>query len=79
MHTFRQSLPNSLAEQFVDGLPAGTTSRTVNPSALQIASSGTYGSRLDGYVAEILVYRGTLSDADVQTVHDWLQTRYGIP
>jgi PKD repeat protein len=79
MHTFRQSLPDSRAEHFIDGSFSGATSRTVNPSALQIGSSGSYGSRLDGYVAEILVYRGALSDADVQTVHDWLQSRYGIP
>jgi hypothetical protein len=51
----------------------------VNPSALQIGSSGTYGTRLDGHVAELLVYRGKLSDAELQTVHDWLQARYGIP
>jgi hypothetical protein len=79
MQTFRQSLPDSRAEHFIDGSPAGSTSRTVNPSALQIGSSGTYGTRLDGHVAELLVYRGKLSDAELQTVHDWLQARYGIP
>jgi PKD repeat protein len=79
MHTFRQSLPDSRAEHFIDGVAVGATSRTVNPMAIQIGSSGTYGARLDGYVAEVLVYRGTLSDADLQTVHDWLQARYEIP
>ncbi|HKY61518.1 MAG TPA: PKD domain-containing protein, partial [Gemmatimonadota bacterium] len=79
VQTFRQSLGNSLAEHFIDGAPAGTTTKTVNPTAILLGKQGTYGARLDGYVAEVLVYRGTLSDADVQAVHDWLQARYGIP
>ncbi|HKY76464.1 MAG TPA: S8 family serine peptidase, partial [Acidimicrobiia bacterium] len=80
VQTFRQSLGNSLAEHFIDGAPAGTTTKTVNPTAILLGKQGTYSARLDGYVAELLVYRGTLSDADVQAVHDWFEARYvGAP
>ncbi|MGH7563563.1 MAG: S8 family serine peptidase [Gemmatimonadota bacterium] len=76
IQTFRQSA--SLAEQFIDGSPAGQTTSVVNPGTILLAREGTYSSRLDGSVAEILIYNRTLTDHELQDVHAWLQTRYGI-
>ncbi|MGH7543813.1 MAG: PKD domain-containing protein [Gemmatimonadota bacterium] len=72
--TFRQS--GSLAQMYIDGSAWGTTKRLVNPSTILLARQGTYSARLDGYVAELLVYTRTLTDGEVQSVHDWLENKY---
>lgn len=72
--TFRQS--GSLAEMYIDGSAAGSTKRLVNPSTILLARQGTYSARLDGYVAELLVYTRTLTNGELQTVHDWLENKY---
>ena len=66
-------------EQFVDGGSRVTATQVVNPGAILLARQGTYGSRLDGSVAELIVYNRTLTDQELQDLHGWLKTRYGIP
>ncbi len=77
IHTFRQS--SSLAELFIDGSASGSTTSTRNPGRIQLARQGNYGERLDGSIAEVLVYSRTLTDTELADVHAWLQARYAIP
>jgi PKD repeat protein len=77
LHTFRQS--GSKAEQFIDGAAAGQNSRVVNPSAILLGREGAYSARLDGYIAELLIYTRTLNDTELGTVHDWLENKYVGP
>ena len=67
------------AEQFVDGGSRVTATQVVNPGAILLARQGTYGSRLDGSVAELIVYNRTLTDQELADLHGWLKARYGIP
>jgi PKD repeat protein len=77
IHTLRQS--SSLAELFIDGAPSGSTTSTRNPGSIQLARQGNYGEKLDGSIAEVLVYSRTLTDTELADVHAWLQARYAIP
>jgi PKD repeat protein len=77
VHTFRQS--SSLAELFIDGAASGSTTSTRNPGNILLARQGNYGEKLDGSIAEVLVYSRTLTDTELADVHAWLQARYAIP
>ncbi|MGH7549819.1 MAG: S8 family serine peptidase [Gemmatimonadota bacterium] len=79
IHTFRQSWSASLAEQFIDGSPAGTSSRTRDASTILLGRQGTYSATLDGSVAELIIYMDTLTDEELEDVHAWLKARYAIP
>jgi hypothetical protein len=76
IHTIRQG---SRAELFIDGVAKGSTNRTANPGNILLAGQGTYGQKLDGSIAEVLVYSRKLTDTELADVHAWLQARYAIP
>jgi PKD repeat protein len=74
VQTLRQS--SGRAELWMDGVFTAWTKKNADPSALLLARQGTYSQKLDGSVAEVLVYNRTLSDAELQSVHEWLLARY---
>jgi PKD repeat protein len=75
--TLRQSV--SLAELFVDGTFQASTTRSADPAPLKLAREGSYGSILDGWIAEVIVYDRGLDDAELADVHDWVRARYALP
>jgi hypothetical protein len=75
--TLRQSA--SLAELFVDGTFQASTTRSADPAPLKLAREGPYGSILDGWIAEVIVYDRALDDAELADVHDWVRGRYALP
>jgi hypothetical protein len=62
----------------VDGTPQDTRSwSTVNP--LETLQIGTFNDQYwQGYVAEILVYTGTVSNSDRQTMEGYLAWKWGL-
>jgi PKD repeat protein len=77
IHTLRQSA--SSAELHIDGAFVGSTGSVSNPGNIMLGKEGTYGDRLDGSIAEVLIYTRTLTDTELADVHAWLQARYAIP
>lgn len=75
--TLRQSA--ALAELFIDGTFQVSTTKTSNPGPLKLAREGPYGSILDGWIAEVIVYDRALTDAELADVHVWLEDRYSLP
>jgi PKD repeat protein len=75
--TLRQSA--GLAQLFVDGVFAASTTRTADPVALKLAREGSYGAILDGWIAEVIVYDRALSDGELADVHGWVRNRYALP
>ncbi len=75
--TLRQS--SSSAELHIDGAFVGSTGSVSNPGSILLARQGTYGERLDGSIAEVLVYSRTLTDTELSDVHDWLSNKYVAP
>jgi hypothetical protein len=77
IHTMRQS--SSSAEMHFDGALVGSTGSVSNPGNILLAKQGTYGERLDGSIAELLVYNRTLTDTELGDVHGFLSTKYTAP
>ncbi|HYO48056.1 MAG TPA: S8 family serine peptidase [Gemmatimonadota bacterium] len=75
--TLRQSA--ALAELFVDGTFKASTTKTADPAPLKLAREGQYGSILDGWIAEVIVYDRALGDAELADVHAWVRARYALP
>ena len=68
-----------LAELFVDGAFANSTTRTADPVVLKLAREGSYGAILDGWIAEVIVYDRALDDDELADVHGWVRSRYALP
>jgi hypothetical protein len=77
VHTLRQS--TGLAQLFVDGTFSASTTKTADPAPIRLAREGQYGSILDGWVAEVIVYDRALTDAELADVHEWVTSRYSLP
>jgi serine protease len=75
--TLRQSA--GLAQLFIDGAFSASTTRSADPAPLKLAREGQYGSILDGWVAEVIVYDRALTDAELADVHAWVRSRYSLP
>ncbi len=57
----------------------GTSSNTLNSTSLSYALSGrTSGSAFIGDIAEVLVYRRSLSDLEILSVELYLKNKYGL-
>jgi hypothetical protein len=69
----------SLAELFVDGQLQASTTRTADPGPLKLAKEGPYGSILDGWVAEVIVYDRAIDEAELADLHAWVKARYALP
>lgn len=75
--TLRQS--TALAELFIDGTFSASTTKTADPALLKLAREGQYGSILDGWIAEVIVYNRALGDAELADVHGWVRNRFSLP
>ena len=75
--TLRQSVAG--AELFVDGVLEASTGRTADPAALHLGREGSYGSILDGWIAEVIVYDRPLGDDELAQLHAWVTGRYSAP
>lgn len=56
-----------------------TINRTfeTNTSSCELGGAGV-GRALKGFICEVLIFNSVLSDADLDTVHDYLGNKYGI-
>lgn len=77
VQTLRQSVAG--AELFVDGAFEASTNRTADPVALRLGREGSYGSILDGWIAEVIVYDRSLGDDELADLHDWVTGRHSTP
>jgi PKD repeat protein len=69
----------ALAELHFDGALTASTPKTADPGPLLLARQGSYGSALDGWLAEVVVYDRALTDAELDAVEGWLAARHGLP
>ena len=71
--------------QYLDGGTPATadishiTGSQSNGSPLRIGASSSGGYTLQGQIAEILMYRGALSDSDRLAVEQYLASKYNVP
>ena len=68
-------------ELWVDGVMEGSTAddgSNLTPQPIVIGRHGSQPNGFNGDIAELLIYRNALADADFQSAGAYLEAKYGL-